>query len=95
MLQSDMVRPEMHERIPAVTHVDGTARVPTVSTTTNAGFFKFIETFKTRTGVPVLRNTSLNIKGEPIAQEPNDAIPCYLQYDMDVLVLGPYMLAKS
>ena len=94
MLHSYMVRPEMQKHIPAVTHVDGSARVQTVSAESNADFFKLIEAFEARTGVPVLLNTSLNIKGKPIAREPNDAIRCYLQSDMDLLVLGPYMLAK-
>jgi carbamoyltransferase len=82
------VRPEVRDRIPAVTHVDGTARVQTVSERDNPRLREVIERFAERTEVPVLINTSFNVKGEPIVNSPVDAVATFLQSEMDFLYIG-------
>ena len=81
--------------IPAVTHVDGSARVQTVSRETNPLFHALLEAFGRRTGCPVLVNTSFNVRGEPIVCTPQDALACFRGTEMDVLVLGRRILRKS
>ena len=85
------VRPDRAERIPAVTHVDGTARVQTVGEDENPRFARLIRTFGARTGVPVLLNTSFNVMGEPIVCTPDDAVRCFQSTALDLLVLGNYV----
>lgn len=80
--------------IPAVTHVDGTGRVQSVSKTHNPKYYKLIEEFGKLTGVPVVLNTSFNIRGEPIVHQPEQAIECFLKTGMDALFLGNYVLSK-
>jgi carbamoyltransferase len=87
MTLAPRVRPEKTHEIPAVVHVDGTARLQTVDRRTNPRFHALIEAFAALTGVPVLLNTSFN-KQEPIVARPEEAISCFLRADMDVLVLG-------
>ena len=82
------VREGMKDAIPAVTHVDGTARVQTVSRTQNPRFWTLLKAFEARTSVPVLLNTSFNVKGEPIVCSPADAVACFLKTDLDYVVLG-------
>ncbi|MCP4156211.1 MAG: carbamoyltransferase [bacterium] len=89
------VVPGAREKIPAVVHVDGTARLQTVSRDGNPVFYRFIECFCKKTGVPVVLNTSFNIRGEPIVCTPGDAIACYLGTGMDVLAIGNFLLSKS
>lgn len=74
--------------LPAVTHVDGSARVQTVSRNQNPRFHDLLSAFRDRTGVPVLLNTSLNVAGEPIAETPDDALRTFGASDMDLVVLG-------
>lgn len=81
--------------LPAVTHVDGTARIQTVHEETNPKFHKLISAFKKITGCAVLVNTSFNVRGEPIACTPEDAIRCFMNTEMDVLVMNDYLLLKS
>jgi carbamoyltransferase len=81
--------------IPAVTHVDGSARVQTVDAATNPLYHRLLEAFEAQTGCPVLVNTSFNVRGEPIVCTPADAYRCYRRTHMDVLVLGPYLITKS
>jgi carbamoyltransferase len=81
--------------IPAVTHVDGSARVQTVDVARSPRFHAILDAFARRTGCPVLANTSFNIRGEPIVHEPADAYRCFMYTDMDVLVLGTRLLHKS
>jgi carbamoyltransferase len=81
--------------IPAVTHVDYSARVQTVSRDTNPLYYKLIEAFKARTGCPVLVNTSFNIRGEPIVCTPSDAFRCFMGTELDLLVIGNCVLRKS
>jgi carbamoyltransferase len=91
LAQRDLVRSE----IPAVTHVDGSARVQTVHRDDNPRFHALLERFHLRTGCPVLVNTSFNVRGEPIVESPLDAWRCFMQTGMDALVLGNHLLRKS
>ncbi|HEX6164109.1 MAG TPA: carbamoyltransferase C-terminal domain-containing protein [Vicinamibacterales bacterium] len=93
MIQVYPVRPEKRDVIPAVTHVDGSGRLQSVSQASNARYWSLIRAFHRRTGVPVLLNTSFN-ENEPIVERPEQALDCFLRTDMDVLVMGPHMLRK-
>jgi carbamoyltransferase len=93
MLQVYPVREDKRRVIPAVTHVDGSGRLQTVSRDTNPIYWQLIHTFGTITGVPVLLNTSFN-ENEPIVQTPLEALHCFLRTDMDVLAIGPHLLEK-
>jgi len=88
------VRPEARERLPAVTHVDGTARVQTVRRETSPDFWVLLQAFGEQTGVPVLLNTSFNSSREPIVQTAHDAITCLLTSQMEHLVVGDLLLTK-
>ena len=81
--------------IPAVTHIDYSARVQTVDGTTNPDYYDLIKTFEGITGCGVLINTSFNVRGEPIVCTPADAYRCFMRTDIDYLVLWPYVLAKG
>ena len=81
--------------IPAVTHVDYSARVQTVHAETNPRYHDLISRFKAKTGCPVLVNTSFNVRGEPIVCTPTDAYRCFMRTEMDYLVLGPFLLKKE
>ncbi len=81
--------------IPAVTHVDGSARIQTVSQQTQPRFHALLRAFQARTGCPVLVNTSFNIRGEPIVCTPQEAFNCFLRTGMDCLVLGSFLLEKG
>ncbi len=81
--------------LPAVTHVDGSARVQTVDPARAPRFHAILDAFARRTGCPVLANTSFNIRGEPIVHDPADAYRCFMFTDMDVLVLGNNLLRKE
>jgi len=94
MLFTPQVREEMAAEIPSVTHVDGTARVQTVSRAQNPLFHKLIKAFGDISGTPILINTSFNIRGEPIVCTPDDAINCFLGTDIDFLAMGPFLVSK-
>lgn len=81
--------------LPAVTHVDFSARVQTVSATGNPPFYQLLSAFEQRTGCPVLVNTSFNVRGEPPVCTPEDAYRCFLRTDMDYLVLGNFLVEKA
>ena len=81
--------------IPAVTHVDYSARVQTVHKETNPKYYKLLSEFKKKTGCPVLVNTSFNVRGEPIVGSPEDAYNCFMGTEMDVLVIGNCYLNKK
>jgi carbamoyltransferase len=87
------IRPEKRALVPAVTHVDGSGRLQSVSRRTNPLYYALIETFYRRTGVPILLNTSLN-ENEPIVRTPGEAIDCFLRTEMDALVVGPHLLDR-
>ena len=80
--------------IPAVTHVDYSARIQTVSKEINPLYYKLISKFKEKTGCPVLVNTSFNIRSEPIVHTPEDAFRCFMGTELDTLVVGNFYLAK-
>lgn len=88
------VCPEKKEKIPAVTHIDGTARVHTVSRAANPLFWNLIHEFERITGIPMLLNTSFN-ENEPIVCSPRDALNCYLRTKMEVLVLGSHWIERK
>ena len=94
MLQVYPVRPDKRDVIPAVTHVDGSGRLQTVSRETNPRYWSLIQAFGRKTGVPVLLNTSFN-ENEPIVLTPDEALDCFLRTDMDVLVMGSHVLEKG
>src|SRR5205814_6382820 len=80
--------------IPAVTHVDYSARIQTVHADTNPKFHALLAAFQARTGCPVLVNTSFNVRGEPIVCTPEDAFRCFMGTDIDVLAIGNCLLRK-
>ena len=94
MLQTPRVRPERAAEIPSVTHVDGTARVQTVSAAQQPLFHRLIKSFAELSGVPIVINTSFNIRGEPIVCTPDDAIKCFMGTDIDFLAIGPFLVSK-
>lgn len=89
------VRNGMGTQIPSVTHIDNTARVQTVSNTEDPLFHRLIESFDRISGTPVIINTSFNIRGEPIVCTPEDAYNCFLNTDIDYLVMGNYLVEKE
>ncbi len=84
----------VRSEIPAVTHIDYSARIQTVHRETNPLFHQLLTQFYHKTGCPVLVNTSFNVRGEPIVESPADAYKCFMRTDMDVLVLGNFLLTK-
>lgn len=88
------VRQEAAEKIPAVRHVDGTARIQTVNARQNPIVYRLLRAFQRRTGVPVLVNTSFNTRGEPIVCTPRDAVESFWTSPLDALVIGPFLLQK-
>ncbi len=81
--------------IPAVTHIDYSARVQTVHKETNPKYYKLISEFKKKTGCPVIVNTSFNVRGEPIVNTPEDAFKCFMGTDLDILVIENCLLRKE
>jgi carbamoyltransferase len=81
--------------IPAVTHVDYSARIQSVDARTNPRFHRLIERFAALSGCAVLVNTSFNVRGEPIVCTPEDAYRCFMRTEMDLLVVGDFILARS
>ena len=95
MLLAPRVRPEMRDRIPAVTHVDGTARVQAVQRSTNPRLWSLVRAFGDLTGVPMVVNTSFNQRGEPIVCTPDDALACFRRSGMDALVMENFVVVKE
>lgn len=89
------VRSEKREQVPAITHIDGTARIQTVKYDQNPLYYQMINDFFAITGVPMILNTSLNIKGMPICNSPEDALNCLLVSGIDCLVIGNYYVWKT
>jgi carbamoyltransferase len=94
MLMVYQIKPEQRERIPAVTHVDGTGRLQTVSRSTNERYYQLISDFHALTGVPLVLNTSFN-ENEPIVCTPRHAIDCFMKTRMDVLYVGNYAVRRA
>ncbi len=88
------VLPEKADLIPAVRHVDGTARIQTINRQQHPLYYDLVKAFQVRTGVPVLVNTSFNTRGEPIVCTPRDAIECFWTSPLDALVIGSFLLEK-
>jgi carbamoyltransferase len=94
MLLVQPVRAERRAQIPAVTHVDGTARLQSVTASENPLYHRLISRFAARTGVPVVLNTSFNLRGEPIVHRPAEAVADFLRSDIDALFLGSLLVEK-
>jgi carbamoyltransferase len=95
MLKVCKVRSNKRHELPAVTHVDGTARVQTVRRETNERYYTLLQAFSEVSGVPILLNTSFNIMGEPIVESPSDAIRCFFSTGLDALVIGDFIVVKN
>jgi carbamoyltransferase len=89
------VEPARAERIPAVRHVDGTARIQTVNRHQHPLYYDLLDAFYRRTGVPVLVNTSFNTRGEPMVCSPRDALESFWTSPLDALVIGPFLVEKE
>ena len=95
MLIAVDVKKEKINQIPAVVHIDNTARVQTVTEQNNPEFRKLLEQFFKLSQIPVLLNTSFNVKGQPIVNSPEDALDCFLSTNIDVLAMGSYFISKE
>ncbi|MCE2612461.1 hypothetical protein LVD13_05705 [Flavobacteriaceae bacterium D16] len=95
MLKVCNVLPEKQSVIPAVTHVDGSARLQTVGKELHPRYYEVIEQLGNKTGVPVVLNTSFNIQGEPVVESPKDAIRCFFSTGLDDLVIGNFHITKN
>jgi carbamoyltransferase len=95
MLFTHRVRGDWKERIPAVVHVDGTARIQTVDRSEEPLVARMLEAFEGRTGLPVVVNTSLNTAGRPMVDDPRDALECFGAAPVDALAIGPYLIRRS
>lgn len=94
MILTAQVRPEKRSTIPSVTHVDGSARPQTVEKEINPLYWRLIDEFGKRTGVPVIMNTSFNLRGEAIVHTPTDAVRTFFSSGMDALVIGSFLVEK-
>lgn len=95
MLSTVTVRKPWRPKLQAITHADGTARLQVVYAEKNAKYHAIIDAFGRETGVPVVLNTSFNVKGEPIVLSPQDAVRCFYSTGMDSLAVGPYLVEKQ
>ena len=80
--------------VPATVHVDGSGRLQVIERADNPLYYDLIEAYRKKTGVPIIINTSFNVRGEPIVCTPNDAVNCFLKTDIDYLVIGPFVVKK-
>lgn len=94
MLQVYQICKEKRPAVPAVTHVNGSGRLQTVSTSQNPRYHRLIDAFRSLTGVPMILNTSFN-ENEPVVCRPNEAIDCFIRTKMDVLILGDWMVSRA
>jgi carbamoyltransferase len=95
MLFTHRVRPEWRDRIPAVVHVDGTARVQTIDGAELPLVHRCLRSFEARTGLPVVVNTSLNTAGRPMVDDPRDALECFGSAPIDALAIGPFLVRRA
>ena len=95
MLFVHRVRETWRDRIPAVIHVDGTARAQTVDPADEPLVARMLRAFERRTGLPVVVNTSLNTAGRPMVDDPRDALECFGSAPVDVLAIGPFLVRRS
>ena len=84
-----------YSKVPAITHVDGSARLQTVTASSNPRLYGLLRAFEVRTGCPILLNTSFNVRDEPIVCSPEDAYDCFMRTDIDALVLGDFVILKT
>ena len=94
MMHVVKLKPEWRERMPAITHVDGTGRLQSVDRQSNALYHQLITAVKRRTGIGVVLNTSFN-ENEPVVDTPEQALACFVRTDMDALCLGNFVLVKE
>jgi carbamoyltransferase len=94
MLFTHDVRPEWRDRIPAVVHVDGSARIQTIDRREEPLVAGILDAVERRTGVPVIVNTSLNTAGRPMVDDPRDALECFGSAPVEVLALGPHLVRR-
>lgn len=95
MLLVGQVRPEKRDEVPAITHVDGSARIQSVSYEENSRLYELLRAFHGLTGIPMILNTSFNIRGEPIVETPRDAVGSFMKSDLDLLVVGNFIVDKG
>jgi carbamoyltransferase len=95
MLFTHRVAPAWRERIPAVVHVDGTARIQTIDPADEPLVHRMIDRFRARTGIPVVVNTSFNTAGRPIVEHPREALECFGSAPIDLLALGPFVVRRA
>ena len=95
MMKAFRIRPEKRNVVPAVVHVDDTCRPQSINYRTNPVYYNILNKIYERTGVPVLMNTSFNVRGEPIVSQPIEALRCYLSTGMDALLIGSFLLVKE
>jgi carbamoyltransferase len=95
MLFTHRVRPAWRDRIPAVVHVDGTARIQTIDAAEQPLMHRVLSAFEERTGVPVVVNTSLNTAGRPMVDDPRDALECFGSAPIDALAIGSYLVRRA
>jgi carbamoyltransferase len=86
---------QVRSKLPAITHVDYSARVQTVSAAQNPSFHALLKVFEARSGCPVLVNTSFNVRGEPVVCTPDDAYRCFVNTEMDYLAIGSFLLERT
>lgn len=89
------IKKENRDSVPAICHVDGTGRLQTVSKSENPLYWELLTEFKKLTGIPMVLNTSFNVRGEPIVCAPEDALKCFLGTEMDYLIMGNYLVRKD
>ena len=94
MMKVFQIKAEQRNKIPAVTHVDGSGRLQTVTADQNPAYHQLISCFHEKTDVPMLLNTSFN-ENEPVVCQPQEALDCFLRTNMDVIVLGSYIVCRS
>lgn len=94
MMQVYPIREEQRSKVPAVTHVDGTGRLQTVTRDSNPRYYRLIDAFRDITGVPIVLNTSFN-ENEPVVCKPDEALDCFLRTKMDVLVMGNWVIVRD
>ena len=95
MLMASKVKQEKVKEIPAVVHVDRSARLQTVNQVDNCEFYELIYSYYKLTNCPVIMNTSFNVKGQPIVNNPTDAIETFLSTNIDVLAIGSFVVKKQ
>jgi carbamoyltransferase len=95
MLMVCDVKKEMRGLLPAITHVDGTARLQTVSCEANPRYYRLLREFERLSGVPILLNTSFNVMDQPIVESPRDALRCFFSTGLDALVIGDFVIEKE